>query len=296
MAKATSPKKDAKKEAPDELEHKLPFERPSLEFVMKMTEPMRKYFTPEFYGLENVDKDKPGLYVHNHSVFGLFDGQLLGAELYKEKDIFLRSLVDNVHFELPVWRDLLSNIGGGVKGTRENCAELMRQGEHILVFPGGGREVCKKKGEKYKLTWKSRSGFARMAMEFGYPLIPVAGLGGDDAYSIIWDSDDVMNSKLGEFLKRTGIAEKFLKNGEHIPPFTKGIGPTLFPKPMKFYYKVCEPIDTTEYKDRFEDKEAQMELRTKVELALDKAFIELMEIRQKDQKNLSPLRKFLNNL
>jgi hypothetical protein len=40
---------------------------------------------------------------------------------------------------------------GVVLGTPEGCAELMVCGESIPVFPGGGREVCKRKGEKCEL-------------------------------------------------------------------------------------------------------------------------------------------------
>ena len=45
------------------------------------------------------------------------------------------------------WRDFLAGFGA-VDGTRENCAALMREGESILVYPGGAREVFKRKSEK----------------------------------------------------------------------------------------------------------------------------------------------------
>lgn len=276
------------------LEQELHFEPPTLEFVMKTTDPLRKYFTPEFQGLEHVDKDKPALYVHNHTVIGLFDGQLIGAELYKEKGVFMRSLVDNIHMEIPFWRDVIKSIGGSVRGSRENCAELMRRKEHILVFPGGGREVCKKKGEKYKLTWKNRTGFARMAMEYGYPIIPIVGVGGDDVYDIVFDSEDVMNSAVGKFLKKTGIAQKFLKNGEHIPPLVRGVGPTFFPKPVKFYYAIGEPIDTTRFAGQHEDKDLQMQVRQEVELSFNKLFIDLIAKRDADHEELPLLRRLLS--
>nr|HMS80226.1 hypothetical protein [Burkholderiaceae bacterium] len=35
----------------------------------------------------------------------------------------------------------------------------MRAGESVLVFPGGGREVFKHKGERYHLIWKNRPGY-----------------------------------------------------------------------------------------------------------------------------------------
>ncbi len=283
----------ATKQKPEELEHKLPFDPPSLEFAEKITAPLFKYFTPEFYGLENVDSNKPTLFVNNHTVFGLFDGPMFGVYLYREKGMFLRALADNIHFEIPVWRDMLRMVMGAVQGTRQNCADLMEQGQHILVYPGGGREVCKRKGEKYKLTWKSRTGFARMAIEHGYQIIPLAGMGGDDTYEILFDAEDIMGSKIGDFLKSSGIAQKFLKGGDHIPPITRGIGPTLFPKPVKFYYAFGEPIDTTRFAGKADDKEVQMQVRKEVELSMNKMFVDLMEKRDADVAEMSPIRRFL---
>ena len=31
---------------------------------------------------------------------------------------------------------------------------------NIIVYPGGGRETCKRKSELHQLTWKDRTGFA----------------------------------------------------------------------------------------------------------------------------------------
>ena len=50
----------------------------------------------------------------------------------------------------------------------------------MLVFPGSGREVTKRKGEAYKVIWKERTGFARMAIEHGYPITPFASVGPEE--------------------------------------------------------------------------------------------------------------------
>ena len=68
---------------------------------------------------------------------------------------------------------------GAVRGARANCRALLAAGEAVLVYPGGGREVAKRKGEENRLTWKRRTGFARMAIEHQYPVVPFASLGAD---------------------------------------------------------------------------------------------------------------------
>jgi len=89
-------------------------------------------------------------------VFGVLDVLLFADALYRERGISLRMLADRNHFRFPLWRDFVM-ADGGVLRTPANCAALMRRGEHLLVFPGGAREVFKHKGEAYRLIWKERT-------------------------------------------------------------------------------------------------------------------------------------------
>jgi 1-acyl-sn-glycerol-3-phosphate acyltransferase len=269
------------------------FTPPSVEFVEKFTAFGRAYFQPQFFGMENVHKDKPALYVTNHNVLGVLDGTLWAAHMYIEKDIFARSLVDNLHYMMPGWRDLAAKVGF-VRGSRENCSEMMRHGEHIMVYPGGGRETFKRKGEKYKLTWKKRTGFARLAIENGYDIVTVAQVGQEDAYDILFDGDELMDSKFGEWLREKGIAEKYLKDGETMPPLVRGVGPTLVPRPEKQYYQFGNRISTKEYQGRT-DEDSLWELRQKVELQLE-LDITKMRIRKLEEGQGEWWRWLLNSL
>jgi hypothetical protein len=81
----------------------------------------------------------------------------------------------------------------------------------VLVFPGGAREVFKRKGEAYRLIWKERIGFVQMAAAHGYPIVPFASVGADEAYDIEFDAADLMRSPIGTLLRATGIARKILR-------------------------------------------------------------------------------------
>jgi hypothetical protein len=267
------------------------FTPPSKDFVESLTALGRAYFQPQFYGMDNVHADKPALYVTNHSVLGALDGTLWAAQLYMEKDIFMRSLVDDLHYMMPGWRDIAPKLGF-VRGSRENCAAMMEYGEHIMVYPGGGRETCKRKGEKYKLTWKKRTGFARMAIEHGYDIITVAQVGQEDAYDIVVDGDEIMDSKFGDWLREKGIAEKYMKDGETVFPLARGIGPTLIPRPERQYYAFGTRISTKEYEGKT-DADTLWEVRTRVEnqLELD---ITKMRIQKLEDGDGNWLRALLN--
>jgi len=236
------------------------------------------YFNPVYIGLENLDKNKPSLYVSNHTLLGLTDGPLYMAKLYHTKGIYLRPLVDKMQRNIPVWRKLMTDFGG-VIASKKNCQILMNQKQHILVFPGGTNEAFKNEGEEYKLIWKQRFGFVKIAIENQYPIIPIAGLGGDEIYDIVLDKHHIMDSFLGKWLKSSGFAKKYLKGGENIPPLVKGFHGTFLPKPKKIYYHFGKPIETAQYNGEA-SKETLKTVRTQVELAIYKGILEMAKLRE----------------
>jgi 1-acyl-sn-glycerol-3-phosphate acyltransferase len=263
----------------------LDFDPPSQEFAALFIKPFKQYFTPEFHGIEEVDASRPAMYVSNHAVTGVLDGYPFAIELYVQKGIFLRALADSNHFKIPFWRDMIGKRLGAVEASRENCAAIMERGESLLVFPGGTREVCKKKDEAYELKWQDRTGFVRMAMKYGYDIIPVAAVGAEDAYTVTKDANDILdNSWAGKILKQTGLAHTLFKDGDLLPPFVKGWGNTILPKPVKLYFSFGKRISTKKYKALSEDHETQELIKSKVELALLKQFKSLFEIRENDKE------------
>lgn len=265
---------------------------PSASLMWRLSTLQRLYFNPQFSGLENINPDKPALYVANHSIYGLIDSPVMATGIYKETGVFLRGLGDKAHFQIPGWGRLLKSFGA-VEGTRENCRELMRQGEHVLVYPGGGREVAKRKGEEYKLTWKQRTGFARMAIEAGYDIIPIAAVGPDEMYDIIWDADDIMASPLGKLFNKLGLDDRdgLLREGDLIMPIGKGLGFTGLPKPETFYFRIGSPIDTQRFADKEDDEASLFALREEVSDAIYRLMDEAMA--ERDQNKTSFIRRFL---
>lgn len=257
------------------------FDPISPETAYRLTAPLRAYFSPRFYGLGKVDPSIPSLFVGNHTIYGMLDPLLLGAELYKRRGILLRGLADHAHFAVPVWRDLLRSWGA-VDGTRENCSALMRERQSILVFPGGGREVAKRKGEKYQLIWKERLGFVRLAVQHRYPIVPFASVGPDDAYTILIDANDIMKTPLWRVLKRAGIAHDLLRDGDAILPIARGLGLSPFPRPERFYFAFGDPIPTDHLNGSIRSQRALMTLRGEVEASVNALIQKLLALRKRD--------------
>ena len=255
---------------------------------------LRWYFAPEYLHLERTDPDRPTLFVGNHSVFGVFDVLLFADGLYRERGISLRMLADRNHFKLPLWRDFVEQTGA-VLGTRANCAALMRRGEHVLVFPGGAREVFKHKGEAYRLIWKERYGFVQLAIEHGYSITPYATVGAEEAFDVLFDSRDYMETPLGRYLERRGIADRYLRGGAEFPPVVRGLGLTTIPRPEKLYFSIGKPIETARYQGRSGDLALLRRLRGRVSRSLAQLIAELRDYRARDARP-GALRRLLNRL
>jgi len=270
------------------------FDPPSIKTLWRICTPLRLYFSPQFFGIDNINPEKPALFVANHTIHGVLDVPLYAIELYRKKGIFIRGLADHFHYMVPGWRNFLSWIGA-VRGTPENCEQLMRLKENIIVFPGGGREVCKRKGESYQLIWKQRTGFVRLAIKHQYPIIPVASIGIDDAFSILIDRDDLINTFVGQFFQKKGFLDYVIKKGEELPAITRGIGFTPLPRPERVYVSFGQAIETESYKNQHEDKEVLFTLREQVANVIKKQLGELLLFRYQD-KDISLLRRFLNCL
>ena len=262
-----------------ETEAMLAFKPPPLAMLRLWLAPARAWHRPSFIGVERVDPSRPTMFVGNHTLYGVQDVPHILYELKRVHGIFPRTLSDRVHFEVPVWRDLLTAFGC-VEGTRENCSALMRAGQHLMVFPGGQREVFKRKNEANRLIWKERIGFVTLAAAFGYPIVPFASLGADESLHIAVDGPDIMNSPIGKLLQATGIADKYLRGGEALPPLVRGLGLTWIPEPQRFFVSFGDPIPTSRYRRRVQDVAAMHELRAKVASSIEAQLEQLQTIRR----------------
>jgi 1-acyl-sn-glycerol-3-phosphate acyltransferase len=88
-----------------------------------------------------------------------------------------RSRIERALPGLPaVKRDL-----GLVDPSEESCLAALRAGEQLLVTPGGMREARPRR-DFYRLRWEGRFGFVRLALRTGAPIVPLAVVGGAEAY------------------------------------------------------------------------------------------------------------------
>lgn len=199
----------------------------------------RFYFRPTFLGAEHIDAARPAMYVGNHTIYGVLDSPMIIDYLYSQHHIAIVSLGDHIHFKVPGWNKLVQNMGA-IQGLRETARLAMQQGYSILVFPGGGREVSKRKGEEYQLIWKERYGFLELAHEFGYDIAPFVALGGDDVFDLAFDANQLLDQKWFKTLLHIPKIGHLLRQGEIIPSIPRNV----IPKRIPFFFEFLPRMST----------------------------------------------------
>lgn len=243
--------------------------------LVDLVKPLELAHRPTYVGLENIPDERPLLFVGNHVVWSGVDIALFLAVLMREKGIRIRALGDRAHFQIPLWRKVVAAVGT-VEGTRPNCARLMREGACILVYPGGAREVAKRRGEKYKLLWGNRLGFAKMALEHDCTIVPFATVGGEEMWDIRLDANDLLSSPVGP------VVEKLLPRTDFLAPVVTGLAGTPIPKPVKMYFRFEPPIRTSEIVGDSEDERARL-LRDRTKAAVEASLATLLTRREADR-------------
>ena len=271
----------------------LEFEPPSPSALRARMAMARAYFDPYFQGLDALKFDRPALWAGNHTLYGLLDVPLMVEHIYTRHGVMLRGLGDRGHFTLPGWGKLLVNAGM-VLGSPEHCAALMQAKHHVLVFPGGGREVMRRKGEAYQLIWKQRTGFARLAIEHGYDIIPFGSVGPDENFQILLDAKDISKSRLWKLFSQRLPLDAYTRNGDMIPPLARGVGLSVLPRPQRYYFGFGKRIRTSQLKRDASDQDAVWAIRERVGRAVEKEIDALKAYRQTDRKkHWSILRRWL---
>ena len=235
-------------------------------------------------GLENLPSDGRFLLVGNHTSAGWPEVVMIPYFVHRHLGVHVRGLATRAVTQMTGLRRDLVEAAGAVPGQPDVGAELMRRDETILVFPGGGRDMLKFKGEEYQLHWKGRAGFARLAIAHDYPIVPVGLVGGDDVYRSL--------------VERGGTRERVTRSlGERLHglpgvglPLARGVGPTLLPRPQRMYLRFGQPMSTTR-PARMKSEQWEATVTERARTGLETVLADLQQLRHNDPfRNLNPLR------
>jgi 1-acyl-sn-glycerol-3-phosphate acyltransferase len=155
--------------------------RASLETAMAVARLVyRYYFRTEAFGIENLPASGRVVLVSNHSGQLPFDALVIGCACFLEppQPRLVRAMVEFFVPTVPFASYLFARWGQ-ITGTPENCRRLLAADEAVLVFPEGARGISKPFSKRYQLA-DFGSGFMRLALEAGAPIVPVAVIGAEE--------------------------------------------------------------------------------------------------------------------
>ncbi len=161
-----------------------------LEFAKAAIAPVlwlyRNWFRVQTHGIEQVPAGRVML-IANHSGQLPFDAAMLGLAMVAEAEPprVARAMVEKWAPTLPFVAPFFARIGQ-VVGTPENCRRLLAAGETIMVFPEGVRGLNKLYDKRYQLQ-DFGTGFMRLALETGAPIVPVAVVGAEEQAPAFFD-------------------------------------------------------------------------------------------------------------
>jgi 1-acyl-sn-glycerol-3-phosphate acyltransferase len=141
----------------------------------------RDYFSTECTGIENVPKRGRAMLVSNHSGGYAIDASMLAAACFFELEPprLAHAMADKFIAQLPFVSEWATRVGQ-VTGLPHHARRLLSDDRLLMVFPEGTRGTAKLYKERHQLV-RFGSGFVRLAMETGSPIIPTAVLGGGEA-------------------------------------------------------------------------------------------------------------------
>lgn len=144
------------------------------------------YFRCLTFGIENVPATGPAMLVGNHSGGLPVDGGMVIASMFFGRDPprHTHGMVEKFAQHWPVVSSLFNRVGQ-LSGLPEHAVQLLRAGRLLMVFPEGARGTGKLYKDKYQLV-RFGTGFVRLALSTGTPIVPLAFIGGEEAIPTIY--------------------------------------------------------------------------------------------------------------
>lgn len=134
--------------------------------------------------------DEPVLFVANHGFGGIVDLNVLAVSAALE-DLALDRPVTFLTHQL-AWTLGVGPIVeylGAKPASRDSAHRAFAEGHHVVVFPGGDLDAAKKFNDRNQIVFGGRSGFARLAMDEGAPIVPIVTAGAGESLLVLSDGE-----------------------------------------------------------------------------------------------------------
>jgi 1-acyl-sn-glycerol-3-phosphate acyltransferase len=216
------------------------------DFVARCVENMKWLYGPKRYfrltvtGWENLP-DSPCILVSNHSggtsipdVWGLSYAWFSRFG----PDRICHPLAHEMVFSNALTGRPLSKLGVLRASPTRALDVLTKWKRDVLVFPGGDADTWRKWTDRYQVNFANRKGYARLSLQTGLPIVPIAHAGAHDSLVVLTDGRRFARSIQLHKIARADVFPIHLSF-----PWGLGIGPLPhLPAPVHLRYSIGAPI------------------------------------------------------
>jgi 1-acyl-sn-glycerol-3-phosphate acyltransferase len=200
----------------------------------------RRYFRLQIEGWHNVP-DAPAMIVSNHSG-GTTIPDIWGFSFawYRHFGVQrpLHFAAHDIILATAATRRFLGRRGV-LRGSRAIARQVLSEfGRDLMVMPGGDLDTWRPYAERYRVRFGGRTGYARMALSTGVPIVPVAHAGAHETLIVLSDGRRLAKALRLDELARASIWPIHLSL-----PWGLAVGPwPHIPVPTRLRYHISEPI------------------------------------------------------
>ena len=145
------------------------------------------YFTPEVRGLDLLPADGPALVVGNHTcLFYMPEVWTCGQAMLARRGIGPPTylLAYDLLFAVPGVASFLRRLGA-LPASAGQAESALARGACLMVYPGGDLEACRPWTQRNQIDFAGRTGFVRLALRCGVPVVPVVAHGTHHAVVVL---------------------------------------------------------------------------------------------------------------
>src|SRR3989440_8866572 len=141
----------------------------------------------EIRGLDNIPDEGPVLLVGNHSGGNTSPDSIaftLAFSSYFGVERRFHQLAHKLVMAMPGIGTFLRKYGT-IEASHANAEVALNAGAAVLVYPGGDWEVHRPSWESAKVDFAGRTGFLKLAIRTGVPIVPVVSIGGQESLFLL---------------------------------------------------------------------------------------------------------------
>jgi 1-acyl-sn-glycerol-3-phosphate acyltransferase len=223
------------------------------------------YFRMEVEGWENIPEG-PVLFIGIHSGAPfVWDAWTVGAAWWRHFGS-TRTIHGTAHdalMALPLVGAYFRRMGV-IPAAPDSIAAALAAGHDVALWPGGERDSLRPWIQRDEAVLAGRSGFVKLAIRSGVPIVPISTVGGPDSMPVL-----ASGRRLARLLKLDKVARlKMFPIALQVP---WGVSPALlpeFPLPTKIRTAFGSPIELDSDPARAEDDEYVSAKYDEVEAAI----------------------------